>query len=123
MATFICQRCGAPFQSTRRQKRMACPGECFRAMEAIESHTRRTAFSGQRQFAHGLVSATISRGDLKPLPCENCGSTRHVVAHHDDYSKPLDVRWLCRSCHNRHHHLFGPGAGSRTETNASTEAP
>ena len=26
-----------------------------------------------------------------------------VVAHHDDYSKPLDVRWLCRSHHMQLH--------------------
>jgi hypothetical protein len=39
--------------------------------------------------------------------CQSCGnppaSFDKLQGHHDDYSKPLDVRWLCRSCHVRHH--------------------
>jgi len=31
-------------------------------------------------------------------PCEVCGS-EYTVAHHEDYSKPLEVRWLCREHH------------------------
>jgi hypothetical protein len=41
----------------------------------------------------------IRSGKLKPCPCETCGSTTNIQAHHDDYNKPLDVRWLCHSCH------------------------
>ncbi len=40
---------------------------------------------------------------LEPQPCEVCGSTVRVVAHHDDYSKPLEIRWLCRSHHGLLH--------------------
>lgn len=36
--------------------------------------------------------------------CEVCGRTRNVDAHHDDYAKPLDVRWLCRSHHRKLHY-------------------
>lgn len=34
--------------------------------------------------------------------CERCGVLR-ADRHHDDYDKPLEIRWLCRRCHRRHH--------------------
>jgi len=36
------------------------------------------------------------------MPCEICGCEKSE-AHHDDYSRPLDVRWLCRVHHLMHH--------------------
>lgn len=39
----------------------------------------------------------------KPESCEECGSKTRICAHHDDYSKPLQVRWLCWSCHKFFH--------------------
>lgn len=36
-------------------------------------------------------------------PCEICGTTATIDAHHDDYSRPLDVRWLCRQHHKQRH--------------------
>lgn len=40
---------------------------------------------------------------IPPLKCEGCGDERSLHGHHDDYSKPLEVRWLCVPCHMRHH--------------------
>jgi hypothetical protein len=49
--------------------------------------------------AHSTVTVAKKKGTLIEQPCEVCGSKVRVEAHHEDYSKPLDVRWLC----NRHH--------------------
>jgi ribosomal protein S27AE len=48
--------------------------------------------------AKRLTRRAIANGELVRQPCEKCGSSR-VQAHHDDYAKPLEVRWLCRPCH------------------------
>jgi len=55
--------------------------------------------------AHWQVEEMKRRGELTPQPCEKCGSTVRIHAHHDDYSKPAEVRWLCSKCHRRLHAL------------------
>ncbi len=44
----------------------------------------------------------IYDGRIVPGRCEKCGEPR-VDAHHDDYSQPLKIRWLCRRHHAEHH--------------------
>jgi hypothetical protein len=39
---------------------------------------------------------------LTPKPCEVCGALP-THAHHDDYSRPLEVRWLCPLHHRQEH--------------------
>lgn len=51
-----------------------------------------------------LVKDAIEEGHLvRPDQCEDCGGGGQILGHHDDYSKPLDVRWLCNSCHRKWH--------------------
>lgn len=52
--------------------------------------------------AHDKVRKAIQAGTLKRGKCEVCGSLR-VEAHHDDYTEPLVVRWLCRADHLAFH--------------------
>jgi hypothetical protein len=47
--------------------------------------------------AKWLVARALKVGRLLRLPCEICGA--RAQAHHIDYSKPLAVRWLCRTHH------------------------
>ena len=59
----------------------------------------------EKAAARDAIQRALRSGKVKRLPCEVCGAvhgtkrpdgTLHKVeAHHDDYTKPLDVRFLC----------------------------
>lgn len=55
-----------------------------------------------RKQTHSAVSNAIRDGKMSKKPCVVCGETK-VQAHHHDYSKPLDVVWLCRKHHLETH--------------------
>jgi hypothetical protein len=51
---------------------------------------------------HTIVQKAIKSGVLIREACSRCGATE-TQAHHEDYSKPLEVIWLCRGCHKQRH--------------------
>ena len=57
----------------------------------------------EKRRAHKVVELALKAGTLKPRPCERCGFAFGIQAHHEDYSKPLDVVWLCTFCHGARH--------------------
>lgn len=56
----------------------------------------------QKVNARTLVGQAVRSGRLIPGPCGTCGVVP-TEAHHDDYSQPLIVRWLCTTHHAEHH--------------------
>lgn len=58
-------------------------------------------------LSRDMLRLAISHGDLVPAQvCERCGQPpagRALQGHHTDYSKPLDVVWLCPPCHQQVH--------------------
>ena len=58
-----------------------------------------------RSLAHAAVASALQHGTLIAQPCELC-SKEPAEAHHDDYTEPLSVRWLC-SRHHAHMHRKG----------------
>lgn len=53
--------------------------------------------------AHSMVNKAIKKGELCRKPCEVCKTNKDIKAHHDDYNKPLEIRWLCEKHHREHH--------------------
>lgn len=57
----------------------------------------------EKTRARNMVRNAIRDGRLYKKPCERCGQKDDVEAHHDDYSKPLEVIWLCVKHHAERH--------------------
>lgn len=69
-----------------------------KVLKRLAENKRRFPF---KQRAREYVKKAIKAGRLVRLPCP-CGNPRSH-GHHEDYSKPLEVTWLCASCHMRLH--------------------
>jgi ribosomal protein S27AE len=67
-----------------------------------EEYRTRKLKRAKANNAHQKVYYAIKKGKLTRKPCEVCG-VEEADAHHDDYAKPLEVRWLCRSHHTKWH--------------------
>lgn len=62
----------------------------------------------EKYKAHLAVSNALKTGRLvKSSSCEDCGKSGMIHGHHDDYTKPLEVRWLCVRCHSLFHAIHG----------------
>ncbi len=87
-------------------------GEEFMAAVHAAAKARRSASQRayrqrhpERRKAYQFVQLALFFGYLKrPNRCEKCKRRRKPEAHHTDYMKPLDIQWLCKSCHEEEHH-------------------
>jgi hypothetical protein len=64
----------------------------------------------EKMVARQIVHYAVKSGALVPKPCEVCGNEK-VQAHHEDYSKPLEVVWLCKKHHDAVTWANEPGMG------------
>lgn len=53
---------------------------------------------------HYQVSKAVKEGRLeRPTTCSKCGIKGKIQAHHEDYSKPFEIIWVCMKCHRKIH--------------------
>ena len=90
-----------------------CTASRLRAYRKTDTGAERAYEATKRQYAHSPLKARarsrlnyhLRKGNInKPNACSDCNQTKRLDAHHEDYSLPLDVIWLCRQCHANLHY-------------------
>lgn len=84
-----------------RDKNGKTPERLKRKAELMRGYSKAHGTASHHK-ARRKVRHEIEMGRMIRQPCEVCGEIK-VHAHHDDYDKPLEVRWLCPFHHREHH--------------------
>lgn len=93
------RRCGGPQQPTGQGELAAKQVKAWREANP------------DRNMAHRAVFVAVRAGRLiKPENCSECGRAGRIHGHHEDYSRPLDVVWLCGRCHGKRHKKNHPAS-------------
>lgn len=71
----------------------------FRRKANISANKAKTKLKNN---ARSRVRYALKKGVLVRMPCEICGEAK-TQGHHQDYNRPLEVNWLCGSCHKDVH--------------------
>lgn len=90
---------GRQYYSCRECNRKRCESYRSRNRGRIYEVVRRSTVKHMgKHLARLRLNHAVSTGKVEKLPCKVCGRDK-AEGHHEDYSKPLDVIWLCRQCH------------------------
>lgn len=119
-----CRKCGTEINQKQQRgpKKKTC--DACRTIKKAEYYAAWYAKNGRNRYggysvhimewkrqnpekvaAHKIVAAALKGGRIQtPGKCSECGKiSNYLDAHHDDYKKPLNIRWLCVSCHRKEH--------------------
>lgn len=97
-------RATLPHRVSLRQAYAATPEGRAKGSQAKRAYSERNPI---KRAAVTAVNNAVRCGQLSSQPCEVCGEVK-AQAHHDDYGKPLDVRWLCTKHHAEWHRSNTP---------------
>lgn len=105
----------------RERVRQRYHGDPAYRATVLASVARVTRAKPAKTRARQLVARALRAGTLARGACEVCGATARVEAHHDDYARPLEVRWLCFVHHREHAHGQRVSERARAERRAAGE--
>jgi DNA-directed RNA polymerase subunit RPC12/RpoP len=103
---YKCPKCGKEYES--HYKKGYCT-ECKNAYarENRPEYNELRLINKIKGIVRSKAKMAVRYGHIEKKPCEVCGSSK-VEMHHDDYNKPLEVKFLCRIHHREAHKIFTP---------------
>lgn len=93
-----CSCCGNRRGHSNRRYCKACHAAYSRAHRP--GYSELSPEARRRSQVRVYANQHRQQGLLVPEPCEHCGAP-DVQMHHEDYSKPLLIKWLCKDCHDK----------------------
>lgn len=100
-----------PAVAARNKEWRETPERRQKAAQIMRDYEKRNPVKVAARLA---VREAVRKGQILPLPCEVCGAAK-AQAHHGDYSKPLEVRWLCTTHHAEWHKRNIPHCPDQSE--------
>lgn len=90
---YMCRSCNT-IRCARYRATKVGKGNIYKAVyKSIEKHR-------ERQRAREKLGGQVRSGKIpRPVICSMCEKKKRISGHHPDYSKPLEVIWVCVSCH------------------------
>ena len=71
--------------------------------KAIQSMAKYRKNNPEKVICRSIYAGAIRAGRLQRQPCEVCKTTKNIHGHHGDYTKPMQVNWLCAKHHMERH--------------------
>ena len=99
-----CKECGLAYRQSHKPERRVYDQAYYRTPTGrgvkLRSSKKQRLKYPEKKKAAGILNRAVATGKLKrSVFCESCGSSAKTEGHHSDYSKPLEVEWLCKKCH------------------------
>ena len=94
----ICGWCKSEYMP-KINKSKYCSTNCNRYKNAYRYPDK---FKARHMLAYAIQTGYV----IRPTYCEGCLGNCKPHGHHKDYSKPLEVVWLCIKCHRKEHEIL-----------------
>ena len=90
---YLCRECNTEKFKRIRRKKSNLESIARASRRAYEKHREKWLARAKARYAVKIGKLT------KPAECEECKEVKPLQGHHEDYTKPLEVIWLCTGCH------------------------
>jgi len=98
--SFMCRKC----VTDRLKKYRDTPNGKLKTFKAIYKSMEKHKDKMKARFK---LNYNIRIGNIiKPSICPVCLKKKKIEGHHEDYTKPLDVKWMCKQCHFDYHRII-----------------